>query len=272
MTVPNWESRLRNELGERAKHFAVANGLTHYESLGHPPTILFPAEPAKSRHGNFNDKSYEAILANASWAKRLEKPHPRPQALPEDRRGDAKELDSSNSSDALLMNCFCYPGSAERILRSCLRVTPTGPVAFGVAGNAPLRDGNPDTTELDMRVGNTICEAKLTESDYTSKRAAVVEAYRDFRDVFDASLLPRVKGKYSSYQLIRNVLAAAANEDDFVLLCDGRRPDLLHHWWTVHAAIRHADLRARCHFLLWQEVAEACPAPLREYLREKYGL
>lgn len=271
--MPNWDSRLRKELAGKAKRFATVNGLAHYQSLARrDPTILFPGDPATSRHGNFNDKSYEAILANASWAKRLEKPHPQPKALPEDRRGDARELDSSNSSDALLMNCFCYPGAAERILRGCLQTAPTGPVEFGVDGNVPLGNGKPDMTELDMRVGNIVCEAKLTESDFTSKRTEVVEAYRDFHDVFDPSLLPRVEGEYQSYQLIRNVLAAAAHGYDFVLLCDGRRPDLLHYWWTVHAAIRHADLRARSHFLLWQEVAEACPPPLQEYLREKYGL
>ncbi|MXW50082.1 MAG: hypothetical protein F4X81_18470 [Gammaproteobacteria bacterium] len=250
----------------------MAKGLTHYESLGHPPTILFPAECATRRHGNFNDESYRAILANPSWSERLKKSHPRRNALPKDHRASAMELDSSNSSDALLMNCFCYPGAAKRILQGCLQTMPTEPVEFGVAGKVPLCNGKPDTTELDMRVGNVILEAKLTESDFTSKRAAVVEAYRDFRDVFDANLLPRVEGKYQNYQLIRNVLAAVAHGYDFVLLCDGRRPDLLRHWWTVHAAIRQPDLRVRSHFLLWQEVAEACPAPLRCDLREKYGL
>lgn len=271
--MPNWRSRLRKELARRAKRFAIANGLTHYESLARRnPTVLYPAEPGKSRHGNFNDLSYEAILANVSWAERLAKPHPRPTALPNDRRADAKELDSSNSSDALLMNCFCYPGSAERILRGCLKMTPTGPVEFGVGGKAPLRNGNLDTTELDMRIGNIVCESKLTESDFTSKRASVVEAYRDICDVFDPGMLPRVKGDYQSYQLIRNVLVAAAHGYDLVVLCDGRRPDLLRHWWTVHAAIRDPGLRAHSHFLLWQEVTEACPGPLREYLRQKYGL
>ena len=271
-TVPNLGLLLRKQLADRAKRFATANGLTHYESCGPSPTILFSAEPTASRHGNFNDKSYAAILANESWAKRLEKPHSQRQALPKDRRGDAKELDSSNSSDALLMNCFCYPRSAERILKGCLRMTPNGRVEFGVRGDVPKSNGKADTTELDMRVGNIVFEAKLTEPDFTSKCATVVEVYRGLHDVFHASLLPRVEGKYQSYQLIRNVLAAYAHEYQFVLLCDGRRPDLLHQWWTVHAAIRHPDLRARAHFLLWQEVAEACPAPLREYLREKYGL
>ena len=271
--MPNWGLLLRKQLADRAKRFATANGITHYKSLGQKDaTILFPGEPTTSRHGNFNDESYAEILANASWAKRLKKPHPRRDALPKDRGASAMELDSSNSSDALLMNCFCYPGAAEPILRGCLRMTPSGPVEFGVGGNVPQRNGKPDMTELDMRVGNIVCEAKLTESNFTSKRATVVEAYRDLDDVFDASLLPRVKGEYQSYQLIRNVLAAAAHAYHFVVLCDGRRPDLLHQWWTVHAAIRDPDLRVRSHFLLWQEVAKACPAPLREHLREKYGL
>ena len=270
--MSHWQSLLREELAERAKRFATANGLPHYESRGRSPTILFPAEPATSRHGNFNDDSYAAILANASWAKRLEKPHPRRDALPKDRQASAMELDSSNSSDALLMNCFCYPGAAERILQGCLQMTPTGPVEFGVRGKVPLRNGETDRTELDMRVGNIVCEAKLTETDFTSKRATVVEAYRGLHEVFDGNLLPRVEGKYQGYQLIRNVLAAAAHAYHFVLLCDGRRPDLLQEWRTVHAAIRHPDLRARARLLLWQDVTQSCPAPLGEYLREKYGL
>ncbi|MCY3763378.1 MAG: hypothetical protein OXH50_19200 [Gemmatimonadetes bacterium] len=226
VTVTNWGLLLRKELAQKAKHFATANGLTHYESLGRSPTILFPAEPATSSHGNFNDKSYAAILANASWANWLQKPHSqRLRTLPKDRRRDAKELDSSNSWDALLMNCFCYPGSVERILQGCLQTTPTGPVEFGVGGDVPQRNGKPDTTELDMRVGNIVCEAKLTESDFTSKRATVVEAYRDLHDVFDASLLPRVEGKYQSYQLIRNVLAAAAH-------CDPGVKDAFEHVYT----------------------------------------
>ena len=271
--VPSWKSRLRKELADRAERFAIANDLTHYRSCGkEDPTILFPGEPTTSKHGNFNDQSYAAILANKSWADRLKKPHNHRRALPEDRREDAKELDSSNSSDALLMNCFCYPEAAERILRDCLRMTPSGSVEFGVGGNVPRRNGKPDTTELDMRFGNIVCEAKLTETNFTRKCAKVVEAYSDLDEVFDPSLLTSVEGKYENYQLIRNVLAAAAHAYHFVLLCDGRRPDLLHQWWTVHAAIRYPDLRARSHFLLWQEVAEACPAPLREYLRQKYGL
>ena len=263
-------SALRKELSERARCFATAKGLAHYQSCG--GTVLFPADVAASRHGNFNDTSYAAILANAEWAERLKKSHSQRRALPEDRQADAKELDSSNSWDALLMNCFCYPGAAERIFQDCLPSMPTGQVEFGVAGKVPLRNGVFDKTELDMRAGKVIFESKLTEANFTSKRRTIVEAYRDLFDVFDVGLLPQDGNGYDSYQLIRNVLAAVAYGYHFILLCDGRRPDLLRQWWEVHAAIRSFDLRARTHFLLWQEVAGACPAPLRDFLREKYGL
>jgi len=271
--MPNWESFLRNDLAKRAKSFATANGLIYYKSLGDTPTILFPVDPIKSRHGNFNDKSYAAILANPSWAKRLEKPHSqRLRALPKKWQESAKELDSSNSSDALLMNCFCYPDAAGSILGNFLQTKSIGPVEFGVPGKVPLYNGAPDKTELDMRIGKIIFEAKLTESDFTSKNASFVESYRDFHDVFDAEFLPKFEGKYQSYQLIRNVLAAAEHNYELVLICDGRRPDLLRHWWTVYAAIRNSDLKVRCHFLFWQEVAETCLEPLKEYLHAKYGL
>ena len=270
--MTNWQSTLRTELGQRAKRFAVAHNITCYESLGDPPTIMFPRDPARLRHGNFIDDSYAAILENPTWAKRLQKAHPRRHALPEDRRDDAKELDSSNSSDALLMNCFCYPRTAARIFGSFLPSLSTGPLEFGAAGEVPLLDGTSDKTELDMRAGAVTFESKLTEADFTEAPRARVERYRDLDTVFDVTALPHTDGRYRSYQLVRNVLAAAAHGNHFVLLCDGRRPDLLHHWWQVHGAIRAADLRVRSHFLLWQEIVDACPPPLQNFLREKYGL
>ena len=113
--MTKWAPTLRRELAKSAKRVAGAHGVTCYESLGPSPTIMFPGDPAKSRHGNFIDNSYAAILASPTWAKRLEKAHSQRRALPEDRRDNSMELDSSNSSDALLMNCFCYPGAATRI-------------------------------------------------------------------------------------------------------------------------------------------------------------
>ena len=268
----NWAAKLRAELAQSAKRFANAQGVTSYESLGASPAVFFPADPDRLSHGNFIEKSYTAILANPVWGKRLEKVHSQRGALPENRRDGARELDSSNSSDALLMNCFCYPGAAERIFQSFLPSLPTGELEFGVAGRVPLRSGESDTTELDMRAGSVIFESKLTEADFTERPRTHVERYSSLTSVFDVTLLPQTDEAYQGYQLIRNVLGAWAHGYHFVLLCDGRRPDLLHEWWQVHAAIRTGDLRKRCGFLLWQEVASACPPPLREFLHAKYGM
>ena len=106
-------SRLRTELGRLAQHHASHLDLPCYQSLGTPPVILFYSHGNGTRHGNFHDESYRAILARPSWATRLEKPAAAKKALPEERKAGAKELDSSNSSDALLMNCFCYPGAGR---------------------------------------------------------------------------------------------------------------------------------------------------------------
>ena len=82
---------------------------THKASLFSSPAAG-PADPRTSRHGNVVDDSYRAVLANPPWAERLgEVPRPR-LALPEDRRGDAKELNSYNSSDALLLNWLLLSG------------------------------------------------------------------------------------------------------------------------------------------------------------------
>jgi hypothetical protein len=270
--VTNWASKLRGDLSQRAKDFAAAHAVPWYESLGAAPTILFPADSSTFRHGNFIDDSYRAVLANQDWAARLQKAHSQRHALPEDRRANAKELDSCNSSDALLMNCFCYPAAAAQILQRLLPTLPSGPVEFGVAGDVPLQNGSVDTTELDMRAGSVIFECKLTEADFTKRPRPHVERYRDLNAVFDVTALPQTTTAYKGYQLIRNVLAAASHDHHFVLLCDARRPDLLHEWWDVFAAIRMPDLRTRCRFLLWQEVAKACPSTLQMFLHEKYGL
>ena len=78
---------------------------------------------------------------------------------------------------------------------------------------------------------------------------------------------------YVSYQLLRNVLAIARHPHrHFRVLLDSRRPDLLREWWTIFGAIRDPAVRSRCGFVLWQELAAACPAPLQEFLVRKYGL
>ncbi len=127
--------------------------------------------------------------------RRFDKIHPREKSLPKaESLRRWRELDSSMSSDALLMNIFCTPGVAESpALRRALGADGDEPPLFGWKARVPLRNGHFDRTEVDMRLGTLLVEAKLTEGDFQTKAAAVVESYRDFDEVFDRERLPRVQ-------------------------------------------------------------------------------
>ena len=154
-------------------------------------------EGGRIRHGNFLDGAYQAILSRPEWSKRLNKIHAQRRGLPQlqyDPSYKWKELDSSMSSDALLMNVFCSPGVAEtQAVRRMLRVDSDEIPVFGWKAHVPLKSGLLDRTEVDMRWGDLLVEAKLTELDFQTREAAVVESYRDFDAVFDRGLLPRVE-------------------------------------------------------------------------------
>lgn len=185
---------LRLELICRNREWA--RGRAHVESYGSAPVIVYP--PESERHGNFFDGAYRAICAQPEWMRRFDKVHaqaarslPRP-VLDSQRRW--RELDSSMSSDALLMNFFCAPGvTASAMVRSALGVDGNPQPEFGWKARVPLRDGRVDRTEVDMLWGSLMVEAKLTESDFQSREARLVEAYRDFGEVFDRDLLTRTQ-------------------------------------------------------------------------------
>ena len=266
--------QLRSEIAKCAKDYAVSRSIPFYCSCGKPPTILFEPYDDGRLHGNFLPATYRAILENSEWAPRLEKPHhQRSTALPADKKGNARELDSSNSSDALLMNVLCYPGVVDSPkiaqLFGCDRLEP---LSFGHRAQVPRTGKRVDRTEVDMRVADALVEAKLTEQDFTSKSRAHVETYGDFHSVFDASSLPQNAEKYHGYQLIRNVLAAHDSGSKFYLICDERRPDLIGRWEEVTGSVRSDELRARCQYLLWQEIAATAPDELRRFLEAKYGI
>ncbi len=99
------------------------------------------------------------------------------------------ELDSCTSSDALLMNVFCYPGVFQRGpmvqllgLSTAAELRPS----FGFNPGVPRRDAGRDT-EVDLKVEDLLIEAKLTETGFTDKRIEVVERYCDFQAVFEPS-------------------------------------------------------------------------------------
>jgi hypothetical protein len=166
------------------------------ESYGDPPVIVY--EPENGRHGNFFDAAYAAIAARPEWMRRFDKIHaqaarslPRPVLEPNRRW---RELDSSMSSDALLMNVFCTPGVVERAaVRGALGVEENAAPAFGWKARVPLASGRFDRTEVDMRLGGLLVEAKLTEADFQSRAEGIVESYRDFDAVFERELLSRVE-------------------------------------------------------------------------------
>jgi hypothetical protein len=223
-------------------------------------------------HGNFLPAAYKAILKDSSWSKRLGKVHSLARtSLPrEDRRW--RELDSCNSSDALLMNIFCLPATLKSsAVFDFLGVERSVP-EFGFRPKVPLANGNTDRTEVDMRLGNLLVEAKLTETDFQTADEKLVQSYRDFTDVFHSEMLPRAGGRYLCYQLIRNVLAADHNQTSFCVLADARRPDLMEMWFAVMSCVRSVDLRLRCKVLTWQELAAVLPRKLQSFLDEKYGI
>jgi hypothetical protein len=264
---------LRRELSARNQRYAAAHRLPSRESYGDPPVVCYlPREDGKA-HGNFLPQTYARILGRAPWSIRLQKVHAQARAaLPREDRC-WRELDSSNSSDALLMNVFCFPGTLKnpRVFAQ-LGVQAAGIPEFGVKAKVPLANGHADRTEVDMRLGDLLVEAKLTETDFQSAGPELVEAYRDFSEVFDQHELPREGKRYLSYQLLRNVLAAYANQCSFCVMVDARRPDLIEAWYGIMRSVRLTSLRLELKIITWQELSEALPRRLQQFLEEKYGI
>jgi hypothetical protein len=302
------------ELGARNRFHA--RGRLHVESYGSPPVIVYAPEE-ETRHGNFFDAAYAAITARPEWSRRFDKIHAQARSLPKLER-KWRELDSSMSSDALLMNVFCTPEVTEppavrRMLGVDVHDMPEGEMpAFGWKARVPLGNGRFDRTEVDMRWGGLLVEAKLTESDFQNCHSMLIEPYRDLDVVFERELLPRVQipigrskasaefpedysqeeiivpadewqpqtsemqrefiSGYSSYQLIRNVLAAYAQNASFCVIHDARRPDLREAWFEVMRAVKDAAMRVRLKVLTWQELAAVLPEDLQQFLGAKYGI
>jgi len=239
--------------------------------------------PAAGSHGNFIDASYSRILANPAWAARLRKPHTaKRQARPSGPDDEIRawcELDAATSSDALLMNIFCYPRALRTPRLPALLGVPMGlePI-FGYRPEIPLGVGRrkkplKDRSELDMRLGPLLIEAKLTENDFQTAPLRLVERYPAFEEVFDRGALEITDRGIRSYQLLRSVLSAHALPGTrFCVITDARRGDLIEAWYSVIRAVRSFELQSRLRLLTWQEIASALPSPLRDFLAEKYGI
>ena len=189
----SYASRIRSELAERNR--AYARESSHVESYGSDAVIVYA--PEMGRHGNFHGPAYEAITSNPAWMRRFDKIHTGGRSLPKPHIEPTRkwrELDSSMSSDALLMNVFCTPGVADSAeVRRMLGITGMEQPEFGWKARVPLRSGRVDRTEVDMRWGDLLVEAKLTESDFQCREAKVVQSYRDLDEVFERELLANVQ-------------------------------------------------------------------------------
>jgi len=212
---------------------------------------------------NFNPKSFSAIKATPKWFSRTQKPHSQLSGI--------LEMQSCNSSDALLMNIFCYPEFKKWSgPKKLLGIADYTVIEFG--WNPHLSNEKPESpTEIDMKIGSHIFESKLTESDFTSKEACVVESYENFDTVFDRNALQRTKdNQYLNYQLIRNILTAYKYNFYFTLFVDETRTDLIKNLFATAIAVKDIDLRERINFVTWQELTVACGVDLKKYITEKY--
>jgi len=262
-----------------SRNLALTRGRAHEVTRGHTPSVIYA--PDTGSHGNFIDPSYRRISANPAWAARLQKPHTAKRQArisgPEEVIRPWCELDSATSSDALLMNIFCYPRVLNPRVCALLGVTPDAEPEFGYRPAIEVKRNPhlpyaPDRTEIDMRLGSLLVEAKLTESDFQFAPMRLVERYPPFDEVFDRSLLEVTRRGLRSYQLVRGVLAAAAEQKNFCVLCDARRADLIEAWYAIIRAVRSYRLQARLRLLTWQELAPALPPGLRSFLDRKYAI
>ena len=268
---------LRRELSARSLALARSQKLLHDLSPGASPVVIFGRDE-QGRHGNFHPASYDRICVNGDWARRLTKVHTASRRSRARKDWQWMELDSANSSDALLMSIFCHPdvfdeSGLDTHIANLLNVDSAAQPCFGIHPGVPLRNGRLDRTEIDLHLGNLFVEAKLTETSFQSARPRLIERYRDLETVFDVTRLPwTADGIVQGYQLIRNVLAAFASDTSFCVLSDARRNDLVEIWYSVLSAVHYPSFAWRLKLLTWQELATVLPDDLQEFLEIKYGI
>lgn len=211
---------LRREISARNHAHA------HEISWGPSASAIF--EETEGLHGNFLPPSWARITNNHAWRKRLTKSYTASRFVPRAQDRRRFELDCATSSDALLMNIFCYPRVLSRKpLCALLGIEPGLSPEFGFRPAIPLANHHTDRTEVDMRLGHLLVEAKLTEADFQRAPERLLSRYSQLHEIFDPEQLPIHKNIVDSWQLIRGVLAAHATGGSFFVLCDRRRPDLI---------------------------------------------
>jgi len=264
---------LRAEISARNRRRAESSGtLVHETTFGHMQHVIY-APTEEGTHGNFLPAAYRRMMANPQWARRLEKAYTASARVP--RAADRRrfELECATSSDALLMNIFCYPGVLRRgALCALLGIQPGVGPEFGVRALLPMRGGEVDRTEIDLRLDELLVEAKLTETGFGAASHERLMRYEGVAELFDLETLCWTSRGVAGYQVIRGILAAHAAGARFAVFCDERRADLQDAWFRVAGAVRGAELRSRIALLTWQELAVALPPRVQAFLEHKYGI
>ncbi len=263
-------SNLRREVS--ARNLVRAAGHMHETTYGAVQSVIYSSSE-DGTHGNFYPAAYRRIIARPEWARRLTKAYTASDRVPRSSDRQRCELDCAASSDALLMNMFCAPGTCRSaVLYRLLNVEPGVQPQFGVRTHTPLRGGYDDRTEADMQLGDLLVEAKFSESGFGTARPNLMARYPEFEQVFDLERLPRLRTEFRHYQLLRGVLAAQHLGCRFALFCDARRPDLQEAWLQVLSAVAPLELRNSLLLVTWQELARCLSRPLQKFLADKYGI
>lgn len=229
----------------------------------------------KEVESNFHKRSWANILQVPKYFERTLKVHSHFKSIVP----VVYEMQSSNSSDALTMNIFCYPETIKwQGITELLKIEKLSDIDFGFKAKVfkikePLIEE--DATEIDLYLNKKIiCECKLKEDGFYEKEKSEVEKCVKFRDIFITDKLIQDNNHYYNYQLIRNILAANQHSCRFILFCDMRRPDLARSFYHTIRCINdeHIELRTNCEIIYWQDIARVVGKELKVFLKEKYGI
>ena len=120
-TFPVSAAGLRRDISSR--NLLLAEAVPHELTFGAVASVIY--QEVGGAHGNFLPASYRRICARPAWRRRLLKVYTASARVPRSKDRIRRELDCANSSDALLMNVFCYPGvTHRRELSSLLGIEP----------------------------------------------------------------------------------------------------------------------------------------------------
>lgn len=272
--MADWINQLRREINLKAMMYAQKNDLPFYMSKG--GTVLFEEYTDKRGfclHGNFLPETYFTVGKKPVWAKLLRKQYQYRNSLPLFRQGGARQVDSSSSTEALLINVLCHPAMHQnRELLDILGVEAYVP-SFAAKCGLKRKAGSDHAFEAHAILSNElIIEAALSETNFCERPKAYIESIEGFFDAFDDFALPQSKFSYMNSRLIQAILYARLKGMGFVLLLDARRPDLLDAFRKVQASIKDQDVKGRIHVFTWQSIVDTLPEDLSAFLMEKYGI